>query len=137
MVTEPEKLESFLSLGYIRITILDVYKLTNKIASANGYKELDSVEQLGKDPNWIYPGNVFKLPDGTVYTVVKGDTVWHITKKFIQENVDRDWPRYQQIMKEITADNRNKLIAELEALKSNSYSENFAREINKAIGEVK
>jgi hypothetical protein len=135
--TDPEKLEAFLSLGYIQLTILDVYKLANKIAVANGYHELDGVEQLGKDPDWIYPGNVFELPDKSIYTVVKGDTVWHITKRFIQKNVDRDWARYQQIMKEVTEGNKNELIAELKALLANLYSENFSKEINNALNELK
>ncbi len=130
---DPEKLEVFLSLGYIQITILDVYNLANKIAIANGYKELDGVEQLGKNPDWIYPGNAFELPDTTEYTVVKGDTVWHITRQFIQKNVDSDWERYQQIIKEIKEENKDELIAELEDLKTGSYSENFSKEIEQAV----
>jgi len=129
--------ESFLSLGYIRITILDVYYLTNKIAAANGYAELDSVEQLGKNPNWIYPGNVFVLPDETQYTVLKGDTIWHIAKRFIQKNLDRDWAAYRLLIEEIDTKNKNEIIAELKDLNKGSYSENFSKEINRTIDELK
>ncbi len=132
-----EKVESFLSLGYIQITILDVYYLTNKIAAANGYAELDSVEQLGKNPNWIYPGNVFVLPDETQYTVLKGDTIWHIAKRFIQKNLDRDWAAYSLLIEEIDSKNKNEIIAELKDLNKSSYSENFSKEINKTIDELK
>lgn len=132
-----DKVESFLSLGYIQITILDVYYLTNKIAAANGYTELDSVEQLGKDPNWIYPGNVFVLPDETQYTVLQGDTIWHIAKRFIQKNLDRDWAVYRSLIEKIGSKNKNELITGLEDLKMGSYSENFSKEINKTIDELK
>ncbi|MCK5094693.1 MAG: LysM peptidoglycan-binding domain-containing protein, partial [Spirochaetes bacterium] len=132
-----EKVESFLSLGYIQITILDVYYLTNKIAAANGYVELDSVEQLGKNPNWIYPGNVFVLPDETQYTVLKGDTIWHIAKRFIQKNLDRDWAAYRLLIEEIDSKNKNEIIAELEDLNKGSYSENFSKEINRTIDVLK
>ena len=132
-----EKVESFLSLGYIQITILDVYYLTNKIAAANGYVELDSVEQLGKNPNWIYPDNVFVLPDETQYTVLKGDTIWHIAKRFIQKNLDRDWAAYRLLIEEIDTKNKNEIIAELKDLNKGSYSENFSKEISRTIDELK
>jgi len=142
-ISEQKELEEFLSLGYIQITILDVYNLTNKIALSNGYRALDSPEdlKLGKDPDWIYPGNFFMLPDETQYTVVKGDTIWYIAKRFIKRNLDRDWARYQEILKEIertdiARDRKNALISELKSLKENSYSENFVKEIDKKLNEL-
>jgi len=139
---EKESLESYLSLGWIKITILDVYNLTNKIAITNGYHRLDSVNQLGKDPDWIYPGNVLTLPDDRKYTVAKGDTIWYLAKRFIKRNLEREWKIYTDILKEI--DNNDNLInnkkreilSKLEFLKKNKYSENFIKEINKTIEKI-
>ena len=141
MTLDKEELESFLSLGYIQITILDVYKLTNKIALSNGYRGLDSPEELGRDPDWIYPENVFLLPDGTRYTVVKGDTIWYIAKRFIKKNLDRDWEKYQELRKELempdlNEERKNQILDELKALKEGSYSENFVKEIDKTLNRT-
>jgi len=139
---QKKRLESYLSLGYIKITILDVYKLTNKIAVTNGYNKLDSVNQLGKDPNWIYPGNVITLPDQVKYTVIKGDTIWYIAKIFINKNLEKDWEIYLNILKEIDKnknlinDRKEEIISRLESLKKNPYSENFIKEINKTIDRL-
>jgi hypothetical protein len=138
---DKEEIESFLSLGYIQITILDVYRLTNKIALSNGYRGLDSPEELGRDPDWIYPGNVFMLPDGIQYTVVKGDTIWYIAKRFIKKNLDRDWERYQKLLvefekPEFTLERKNQIIDELKMLKEGSYSENFVKEIDETLNRM-
>jgi len=74
-------------LGAIPITVLDVFYLVNEIADANGYRRLDSPTDLRPDPNWIYPGNRFKLPDSSVYLVVRGDTLWGITTRYIEQEV--------------------------------------------------
>jgi len=138
---DKEKIESYLSLGYIQITILDVYKLTNKIALQNGYRALDSVEELGKDPDWIYPDNVFVLPDETKYTVVKGDTIWYIAKRFIKKQLDRDWKQYQELLEEtdradLSQERKNQIRDELSSLKESSYSENFVKEIDKTLSRL-
>jgi hypothetical protein len=139
---EKEEIESFLSLGYIQITILDVFKLTNKIAVSNGYYALNSVDKLGRDPDWIYPGNTFTLPDGSTHTVVKGDTIWHIAKNFIKKYLDRDWTQYIALrdeieIKEISASRKQEIIGELERLKERAYAENFVKEINKTVEELR
>jgi len=74
-------------LGAIQITVLDVFYLVNEIADTNGYRRLDSPKDLRPDPNWIYPGNRFKLPDASTYVVKRGDTLWHITTRYIEEEV--------------------------------------------------
>ena len=39
-----------------------------------------------KDPNLIYPGQILRLPDGTTYSVVKGDTLTGIANNFNSSN---------------------------------------------------
>ncbi len=138
--SEREKIEKFLDLGYVKLTILDIYKLTNKIAFENGYRRLYDPEELGRDPDWIYPGNVFKLPDGSRYIVKKGDTIWYIAKRFIKNQLDRDWPVYKNIENQIKRDkislkDKQKTVKILKDLKSNLYSENF-RNLTQNLTEI-
>ncbi len=140
-INNKREFDEFLNLGYIKLTILDIYKLTNRIASDNGYRKLNEPEELGKDPDWIYPGNIFKLPDGSKYTVKKGDTIWYIAKNFIKKQLDRDWPVFKKIEKQIKRDKlelkeRKKIINILKKLRANSYSENFTKAINKTIEKL-
>jgi hypothetical protein len=121
--------------GLIEITILDIFLLTNEIAVTNGFRRLDSVEEAGRDPDWIYPDNLFVLPDSTEYRVVKGDTMWYIAHRFIIKRLEEDWDRYTSIKKEIeetTPDSQRKgvLSKELKSIGARSYSENFSREID-------
>jgi hypothetical protein len=74
-------------IGTIQVTVLDVFYLVNEIADANGYRRLDSPKDLRPDPNWIYPGNRFKLPDSSIYVVKRGDTLWGITTRYIEQEV--------------------------------------------------
>jgi len=127
--------------GLIEITILDIYLLTNEIAVANGFRRLDSVEETGRDPDWIYPDNLFVLPDSTEYTVVKGDTMWYIAHRFIIKRLEEDWDRYTSIKKEAettTVDTQRKevLISELKSIGERSYSENFRREVDSVLAKL-
>jgi hypothetical protein len=127
--------------GRIEITLLDIYLLTNEIAVSNNYRRLDSVEEVGRDPDWIYPGNLFFLPDGNEYTVVKGDTMWYIAHRFIIHRLEEDWDQYAGIEREIDsgvtdAERKEDLINTLKYLRERSYSENFTREIDKNIGKL-
>ncbi len=125
----------------VPITILDIYYLTNSIAVKNGYRKMDSPKETGPDPDWIYPGNLFTLPDDSRYTVVKGDTIWDTAHRFIKKTLEADWPTYVRISEEVDnpdtrTHDRETLKRELESLKQRSYSENFSREIDKKIAKL-
>lgn len=67
-------------------TVADVLRVTNWIAQENGYNRI-GVNDLtdGRNPNWIYPGNTFRLPDGVVHEVASGETLWFIASSFLNE----------------------------------------------------
>jgi hypothetical protein len=127
--------------GLVEITILDIYNMTNEIAVANGYRRLDTIGDVGRDPDWIYPGNLFELPDGTEYSVVKGDTMWYVAHRFIIKRLEEDWDQYTSIRREVEAgvqdaQRKEVLIRELKYLRERSYSENFNGEIDGHIGAL-
>jgi hypothetical protein len=127
--------------GLVEITLLDIYLLTNEIAGSNGYRRLDSVDQVGKDPDWIYPGNLLVLPDETTYTVLKGDTMWYIAHRFIIKRLEEDWDRYTTLKNEIDTGvqdtpRKEELKRELTYIRERSYSENFSREIDRIMAEL-
>ncbi len=73
----------------IRISDTDVFHYANAIAVKNGYNRISLAHIRGKNPNWIYPKNVFVLPDGERITVAEGDTLWGIAhRKLLQANID-------------------------------------------------
>ena len=127
--------------GLIEITILDIFLLTNEIAVSNGFRRLDSIEEAGRDPDWIYPGNLFVLPDSTEYTVVKGDTMWYIAHRFIIKRLEEDWDSYTSIKREVEttsvdAQRKEVLTRELKSIGARSYSENFRREIDSLLAKL-
>jgi hypothetical protein len=69
----------------IRVSDQDIYVYANKVARKNGYREIEYKDLKDKNPNWIFPGNVFYLMDGQKITVVWGDTLWDISDKKLME----------------------------------------------------
>ncbi|MGQ9614919.1 MAG: hypothetical protein ACUVWJ_00790 [Spirochaetota bacterium] len=126
--------------GAIEITIMDILTLTNRIAVNNGYQTLDK-RTPGRDPDWIYPGNLLVLPDEISYTVVKGDTMWYIAHRFIIQSLEMVWERYKSIeekikSKQITVEEKNQIAAELKKMKEESFSENFRKEVDRKLKEI-
>lgn len=65
----------------IKVGNKEIFEFTNKIAVKNGYNPFPNGYKRTKNPNWIFPGNKFKFPDGEIVTVKKGDTLWDISEK--------------------------------------------------------
>ncbi len=65
----------------IRVSDHDIYIYANKVAKKNGYREIDYKDLKEKNPNWIFPGNIFYLMDNEKILVKKGDTLWDISDK--------------------------------------------------------
>ncbi|MCU0822613.1 MAG: hypothetical protein MUC95_09105 [Spirochaetes bacterium] len=65
----------------IRVSDRDIYFYANKVALKNGYKTIDFNTLREKNPNWIFPGNIFRMLDGERITVKWGDTLWAFSEK--------------------------------------------------------
>ncbi|AHC15696.1 hypothetical protein [Salinispira pacifica] len=64
-------------------TIEEVLRVTNLIAYSNGFALLGEPAELGRNPDWIFPGNNLELPDGTPHNVEDGEMLWSIADSFI------------------------------------------------------
>ena len=125
----PPGLEEREGTGGITITILDIIRMANTIATDNGYRGLGAPEAEGPDPDWIFPGNEFTLPDGNARTVVRGDTIWDIAADYIEDELRAHYAVYQGLMDSLsdaTPEEQQEVVRGLEALRQATNSENFA-----------
>lgn len=116
--------------GGIEITLNDIILLVNQIATENGYDTMDEEDPLLPDPDWIFPGNVFVLPNATRYTVVQGDSIWVITVRYMVARLRQDYAQFTQLTAEYqridTGDGRkDEIVGLLRELAEESHSENF------------
>jgi hypothetical protein len=140
------RIQELVSTSPVEISVLDIYKLVNVIASASGFRQLDA--KTGRpgeskdlrDPNWIYPDDVLNLPEGTRRTVARGDTIWWVSAGFIKAQLDRDWERYQSLAGGVNKADPNdvsRVVAELETLKSGSFCGKFRRLVDNKVRELR
>jgi hypothetical protein len=76
----------------VTVSEYDIFQYANEIAIKNGYDPIEVKNLKKKNPHWIYPGNIFVLPDNTNITVKERDTLWDIAR-------DRLEDRYVQFFK--------------------------------------
>ncbi len=104
-----------------------------------------SDSQLGPDPHWIYPGNVFTLPDGSSHLVVQGDTIWYLAADYIHRKLVSALAKYQALLSEYGVTDkirpadpqkRQELVDRLKNLEEGVFSENFTRMIRGMIVEL-
>jgi hypothetical protein len=125
----------------IPITILDVFYLVNTIAADNGYRPLDEPKDVRPDPNWIYPGNSFKLPDAGVHTVMSGDTLWDISILYIRKSIRRQTAEYNAIMgpfrgQTVPPEKKEQTAAVLRTLRDACISEKLRDIFSKTLREI-
>ena len=128
--------------GGIEITLNDIIRLVNEVATDNGYAPMGVVDPDRPDPDWIYPGNVFVLPNDTRYTVVEGDTLWEITVRYMVARLRQDYERYTRLVAEHeavdTSDARRREIAQrLAEIGETSHTENFSRMVDEKLDQWK
>lgn len=126
--------------GGIEITVLDIITLVNRIATDNGYARMHVEVPREEDPDWIYPGNIFVLPDESRYTVVQGDTLWDVTIRYMVARLQDDHARYTALANEYDragtgAERRREIIQTLTTLAERSHSENFVRLVDEKKAE--
>ncbi len=129
---------SVIGPGGIEITLRDIIDLVNRIATDNGYAPMGVIDPDRPDPDWIYPGNLFVLPDGTRYTVVQGDTLWHITVRYMVARLRSDYDRYTRLVAEYEDEatgeaRRTEIVELLAALGAASHTENFTRLVEETL----
>ncbi|QEN07826.1 LysM peptidoglycan-binding domain-containing protein [Oceanispirochaeta crateris] len=92
-----EEALAYLEIENITITLVDIHLVSNDIAVKNGYRDLDYKVFEGNNPNWIYTGNVLEMPDGTEYTVQRGDSIWFIASRMIRRELETDLLRLAEL----------------------------------------
>ena len=78
---EKKRIEKLVKKHNIRVTDTEIYYYANQVARRNGYAPMNMRSLKNKNPNWIFPGNVFTLLDGQEIVVEEGDTLWRIAEQ--------------------------------------------------------
>ncbi len=136
----PPGLEEREGTGGITITILDIIRMANRIATDNGYRGLGAPDGAGPDPDLIFPGAEFTLPGGSTRTVVRGNTIWGIAADYIEDELRAHYAVYSGLMDALpgaTNEQKADIIRGLEALRGATSSENFADIVTESIEEVR
>jgi hypothetical protein len=81
------------------MTVFDIYYCVNEIAIKNDYNALHEEGGRRRDPNRIYPGRVFVLPNNTQYVVELKDTMWGIAAGYIRGNIRELCRAYDELVK--------------------------------------
>jgi hypothetical protein len=71
----------------IRVKVSDILRYANSVAVKNNYNKISLSALREKNPDWIYPGNVFLMLDGTRIKVKRGDTLWKLSEEKIIESI--------------------------------------------------
>jgi len=142
---EPDAVTQGVQSHGLTPTIDDIIVWTNAIAAENDYRTLGQpkgpVPGLGPDPDWIFPGNAFVLPDGNTHIVESGDTLWGIATDYIEHQVDVDFSEYLRLTslyysEEVDGVTREQVLRDLGELERESPSERFRAFIQERIGEL-
>ncbi len=75
----------------IRISDRDIYQYANQVALKNGYNPIAPSKIRERNPDWIFPENVFVMLDNQRVVVSRGDTLWNLAKnKLIESTIAFD-----------------------------------------------
>ncbi|MBN2039971.1 MAG: hypothetical protein JW864_08025 [Spirochaetes bacterium] len=114
----------------IHVSDRDIYVYANKVALKNGYREITFKALKEKNPNWIFPENVFYLMDGEKIVVKWGDTLWDIShRKLMEINIEF----YKLIDKIKAANSDSEKAVMLEKAKDIAFSRKHVAVINSFI----
>ena len=132
---------AYLEIEGIEITLVDIHLVSNDIAVRNGYRDLDYQVDEGEDPDWIYPENILQMPDGTDYTIVKGDNIWFLSARLIRRALEKDLETLARIEGRISDGALSdqevaSIVNELKNLEDNTLSEQFRARVAMAINKL-
>jgi hypothetical protein len=101
---------------------------------------MHAIDPERPNPDWIYPENVFVLPNGTRYTVVEGDTLWDITVRYMVARLGQDYGQYVRLTaeyerEETSVPRHSEIRNELRLIGDESHSENFTRLVDEKLAE--
>ena len=133
-------IDPYISVGDIYITIWDVYLMTNIIALDNGYKDLSRSQLTGDEPNLIYKGLVFNLPDDSTHTVKLGESIWLIAEDYLIKKVTLDLLllddlKERYLSSENGSSERKQAVAEIVALAKQSPCLRFREKVRETLTE--
>ncbi|MBN2159697.1 MAG: hypothetical protein JW807_09900 [Spirochaetes bacterium] len=113
----------------IRIRDHDILEYANKVAVKNGYYKIAETTLKERNPDWIYPHNIFVMLDGQRVVVSRGDTLWNLSKnKLIESSL-----AFDDLMKRIyDADIQERLPLVNEA-RRHAFSEEQLQLLRKAV----
>ncbi len=128
-----EEARAYLKMDDLQITLVDIHLVSNDIAVRNGYRDLDYRVFEGKNPDWIWAGNLLELPDGSEYEVVRGDTIWFIASRLIRRDMEQRLETLEELKREldraVTPAEKSSVSGRMETLAEGSMSEQLRRKI--------
>ena len=121
----------------IRVSDHDIYLYANKVARKNGYREIEYKDLKEKNPNWIFPGNVFYLMDGAKVNVKRGDTLWDISDKKLMAIQVEFYKLVDKIEKAATKADKLNMLNKAREFAFSKKHYNKIEEITKGLGSLK
>ncbi|MFW6234048.1 MAG: hypothetical protein ACOC4I_01560 [Spirochaetota bacterium] len=126
----------------ITISIADLIRITNRIAVDSGFREMGDSPTQGPDPDFVLPGAVLTLPDGSDYRIVSGDYIWLIAARSIRDNIETVLNEYELLMNDVSVaaldtDESASLAAQLDDLADQALSSALASRMQQAAAIVR
>lgn len=100
----------------ITVTPFDTLKYLNMIAVNNGYAPLSTnvIDSQKKNPHWIFPGNIFNLPEGGRVEVKYGDSLWKIAELLLTQRSIKYFETIEKISSASTPEEKLSLLKDAE-----------------------
>ncbi len=112
----------------IRIKDHDIYRYANEVAVKNGYHRIAETKLRERNPDWIYPENVFIMLDFQPVVVSKGDTLWNLCKnKLIESTI-----KFNDLMKQFNGADAPAKARLVKQMKQHAYSSEQQELLKKA-----
>lgn len=137
----PERFRQGGAFADTPVRITDIIQVTNEIALGSGYRALGEDDPTVPDPNWIFPDNELRLPDGDTHIVQPTDSMWNIATIFIREDSASRIASYVRLLadfdiEELSPNEIDRLLDELAELRDGAYSSDLAERFDQAVADI-